>query len=490
MTISACLIVRDEERFLDRCLASLHGIVDEICLLDTGSKDRTLEIARSHGARIGSVEWMDDFSRARNACLEMARGEWILQIDADEELCPPRRSALESLGAGPAVCHLVEVELRGGGGIEVVRQPRLFRRDPRLRYTHALHETILDALAESSLPAPSPLDLRLIHHGYQDDVVASRGKLERNLRILRSSRDRGASDAYDLFKLAVTLEGLFDPLLEWETSQAWTACIEDARRRGTSLRRQWPWWPRAVAGASLDLWANGELGAALECAREFEEECQGDSDFRTAVARLEEARGNRVGALEWLDAAPDARLEARLLFGLGRMEEALDRSSSLPSLRALLLVAMGQVEAAFPSMESALKANSDDAETVADLAAAFLLLGDRESASNLLARTVRGTNPSILRHRDLKRRVGGLPPDHPPRDVDEASSRLVEDIRSGAAPWRIDPGFPRQELFHRIADILEKELAAGREEEVRRFARGAPAWAGGLPGVERLVEGD
>ena len=80
MRLIACLIARDEEANLPRCLSSLAGVVDGICLLDTGSADRTLEIARSFGARTASLPWDDDFSVSRNACLDLAEGDWILQV--------------------------------------------------------------------------------------------------------------------------------------------------------------------------------------------------------------------------------------------------------------------------------------------------------------------------------------------------------------------------------------------------------------------------
>ena len=86
MGISACLIVQNEERFLRDCLNSIAGVVDEICLMDTGSNDQTLDIARDFKCKIRHFTWGDDFSAARNACLEMATQEWILVIDSDEEL--------------------------------------------------------------------------------------------------------------------------------------------------------------------------------------------------------------------------------------------------------------------------------------------------------------------------------------------------------------------------------------------------------------------
>ena len=92
--LSLCMIAKNEEKYLGRCLASVRGVVDEIILVDTGSTDRTAEIAQSFGARVGHHAWQDDFSEARNASLELATGDWILALDADEELAPASRERL------------------------------------------------------------------------------------------------------------------------------------------------------------------------------------------------------------------------------------------------------------------------------------------------------------------------------------------------------------------------------------------------------------
>src|SRR5579883_1951392 len=88
MTLSAAIIVKNEERHLPECLSSLAGLVDEIVIVDTGSTDRTREIAASAGARIFDFPWMGDFSAARNHALNQVRGDWTLYIDADERVRP------------------------------------------------------------------------------------------------------------------------------------------------------------------------------------------------------------------------------------------------------------------------------------------------------------------------------------------------------------------------------------------------------------------
>ena len=83
-TISACLIVKDEEELLPDCLSSVKDLVDEIIVVDTGSSDRTIEIAKEYGAKIYEHPWEDNFALHRNQSIEYATSEWVFIIDADE----------------------------------------------------------------------------------------------------------------------------------------------------------------------------------------------------------------------------------------------------------------------------------------------------------------------------------------------------------------------------------------------------------------------
>lgn len=98
--ISLCMIVKDEEEHLPRCLASVADVVDEIVVVDTGSQDHTVAVAAAHGARVFQIPWTGDFSAARNAAIDRATGDWVLVLDADDELTPETRAALPPVG-GP-----------------------------------------------------------------------------------------------------------------------------------------------------------------------------------------------------------------------------------------------------------------------------------------------------------------------------------------------------------------------------------------------------
>ena len=92
------MIVKNEEQFLDQCLAALDGVAHQIVVVDTGSTDRTVQIAKAHGAEVHHFDWCDDFAAARNFALEHARGDWVLVLDADEVL------TAEGLNGSDRIC--------------------------------------------------------------------------------------------------------------------------------------------------------------------------------------------------------------------------------------------------------------------------------------------------------------------------------------------------------------------------------------------------
>src|SRR5580700_6419738 len=147
--LSLCMIVRNEERFLGDALTSVQGVVDEICIVDTGSTDGTVAIAESFGARIRHVTWREDFAWARNQALEIATGAWILVLDADERLAPESRDQLRGVrGMKPAGAGLwircrnyTDAAAANVGSTNAI--VRIFPNDPAIRYRGTLHEFVV-----------------------------------------------------------------------------------------------------------------------------------------------------------------------------------------------------------------------------------------------------------------------------------------------------------------------------------------------------------
>jgi GT2 family glycosyltransferase len=191
--LSVCLIVKDEEQMLPSCLESIADLADEIVVYDTGSTDRTIELARAAGARVIEGYWDESFARARNAALAQARGEWVLSLDADETLLadPTALRTLLSDQRSEVEAYLVAIEnLHGAGNARSVHTAiRLFRRKS-CTWKHRLHEQVVAAdSAGRRLRVGYLTGARLIHRGYAAEVFETRHKAERNLAIAHAALD-------------------------------------------------------------------------------------------------------------------------------------------------------------------------------------------------------------------------------------------------------------------------------------------------------------
>jgi tetratricopeptide (TPR) repeat protein len=189
--LTICLITRDEERFLDACLTSIRGLADQVVVVDTGSTDGTVEIARRHGAEVHSFTWCDDFSAARNVALEQARGDWVLVLDADEELPQDRHETLRRhLRVASAMAWRLPIADAGREVEGVSYVPRLFRNAPGVHFVGRIHEQAFSSFdvrrrewgLESKLG-----EATLRHHGYTAELTRSRDKIARNLRLLEQA---------------------------------------------------------------------------------------------------------------------------------------------------------------------------------------------------------------------------------------------------------------------------------------------------------------
>ncbi|WP_457911922.1 glycosyltransferase, partial [Hydrogenibacillus schlegelii] len=209
--LTLAMIVRNEAGRLSRALQSVRDVVDEMIVVDTGSTDGTPEIARAHGARVVAVPWQDDFSAARNAGLEFARGDWVFVLDADEWLEPADRGRLKALLWSPALAAyeggFVQIWNRLGDGREgVAVHPalRLFRNRPEHRFSGRVHEQIAAAIFRRKPDAALFVsDIRVHHDGYLRDVVRLRGKIERNERLLRQALLAAPDDPFLWYNLGV-----------------------------------------------------------------------------------------------------------------------------------------------------------------------------------------------------------------------------------------------------------------------------------------------
>ena len=285
------MIVKDEARCLDATLASLVPHFDDIVVLDTGSADDSVAIARRHGARVFHFAWVDDFAVARNASLEHAAHDWVLVVDADERLARIDADALAAaMQAHPHGVGRVERlnPTDEDGGSVTMREHirRLFRRS-RYRYAGLIHEQVvaLPGLVETAPAFAAPLTFD--HVGYRDEVLAATGKVARNVALLERALESAPHDPYLLYQLG----------------------------KSRYLQRDY--------AAAID-----SFEQALQAAPDMRLEYVEDLVETLGYALIN--HGDHAGALRLVESAPDfpstdfAFLKASALMNAGRLQEAVD----------------------------------------------------------------------------------------------------------------------------------------------------------------------
>ncbi|MBS1845729.1 MAG: glycosyltransferase [Actinobacteria bacterium] len=239
LRLSLCMIVRDEEEMLPRSLAAVADAVDEIVVVDTGSRDRTVEIARSFGATVVEREWTGSFAEARNASIEAATGDWLLFLDADEVLDPADAPLLRELTGRTwrEAFYLIETNHTGelGDGTAVTHNAlRLFRNRPEYRFDGRVHEQIAQNLPSGLPERIEPTAVRVDHYGYLGAVRDAKEKSRRNIELLRSQlAEAGATGANPFFhfNLGSELAAVGDAAGACEQfERAWALLAEDPAR--------------------------------------------------------------------------------------------------------------------------------------------------------------------------------------------------------------------------------------------------------------------
>jgi tetratricopeptide (TPR) repeat protein len=364
MQLSLSMIVRNEAERLERCLASVADFVDEMVVLDTGSSDATVAIAERCGAVVHHLPWPGDFAPARNAALEHVRGDWVLVLDADEQLLAEAHQQLRQLMGQPnlLVVNLLRLE-RGARQSPYSRVSRLFRRHPEIRWSRPYHSMIDDSvlallqrephwrIADCNVPA-------LSHDGYRPELLHSGDKAARLRRAMEAELERHPGDPYACAKLGSLLvsEGELergrallglgletcgaDALAERYELLLHLAMAEAPHNPGQaeSLYRQamaLPLPPRVTLAAALNLAGlllEQAAGAASAADRE-----------RTLVAAAELCRGASSAApelaLSWASLGLVERRRGQLAAAIAAYQRALSLEPEQPDLHRNLAAA-------------------------------------------------------------------------------------------------------------------------------------------------------
>ena len=212
VTVSLCMIVKNEEKNLGKCLESLKGLMDEMIVVDTGSTDRTVEIAKQYGARVEYFQWVDDFSKARNYAFSLATCEYIYSADADEELDEENRQRFFQLKKDiedqnidiVQMYYTNQLSFRTVYNYDRELRPKLFKRLRTFVWEEPIHEqVILD-------PVICDSDIEIIHrptenHGKRDlaafrRAVAGGRRLSKRLHGMYARELFMAGDDEDFLK--------------------------------------------------------------------------------------------------------------------------------------------------------------------------------------------------------------------------------------------------------------------------------------------------
>lgn len=188
--ISQCMIVKNEEKNIERALSWGRSVMWEQIVVDTGSTDRTVEIAREMGATVCEFEWIDDFSAAKNYAIEQCTGDWIALLDADEYMVPEDVKKLPDF--------IEELYLRDLDGLSTGwqqlndegkifssgTQVRIFRNLPDIRYRRRIHEQLESNTGRELRLGDAVNELSIFHTGYQKEALGEKKRSGRNMKLI------------------------------------------------------------------------------------------------------------------------------------------------------------------------------------------------------------------------------------------------------------------------------------------------------------------
>jgi glycosyltransferase involved in cell wall biosynthesis len=272
LRLSLCMIVRNEEQTLPQCLAAVAGVVDEIVIVDTGSSDATIEIARSFGARVIEREWTGSFADARNVSFAAASGDWLMYLDADEVLVGEDRELLRSLTGRTwrEAFYFAQTSYTGDredGGAVAHDVLRVFRNREEYRFEGRLHEQVAHRLPGYLPERIEASGVRIEHYGYLGVLREARRKSERNIELLHLQQAEGPATPFLHFNLGCEHAAAGDrPTALVEFERAWAmleaAADKDSYRFAPALMNRLvkalrvcgrPWHALARARQGLEL---------------------------------------------------------------------------------------------------------------------------------------------------------------------------------------------------------------------------------------------
>jgi len=241
--LSQCMIVKNEERHIERALGWAKDFAYEQIVVDTGSTDRTVELAEKFGAKVVHFKWINDFSAAKNFAMDQAKGNWIAILDADEYM--PREDVkelmdiLKKIQSDPAMAKQYDaitnswVQLDDNdNAFAILTNQRIFRNSPELRYEGKIHEVV-----NIRNQVVNATNLRIMHTGYAASVFNEADKRERNLKLLRDENKRDPEDPDIMLYLADSLKAAGSEESRAEAEELYLKALKSTRPAKTMIKQ-------------------------------------------------------------------------------------------------------------------------------------------------------------------------------------------------------------------------------------------------------------
>lgn len=204
-TLSLCMIVKNEEKYIAKSIDSVKDIVNEIVVVDTGSTDSTLEILKNYKVKLYNYKWENDFAAARNFAINKVNSDWILFLDADEILDESSKDNLINYINRTNLdgCHFIvyNYRLENQNDFTIHYAFRLFRNNRGYYYKGKIHEQIFNEKYTNITSRFSNEDIILHHYGYSFEVLEKKDKRSRNIPILLETLKENPNDSFNLFNL-------------------------------------------------------------------------------------------------------------------------------------------------------------------------------------------------------------------------------------------------------------------------------------------------
>ena len=300
------MIVKNEEASLPTAISSVREVVDEIVVVDTGSKDKTAEVARSLGAKVYVHAWQDDFSLARNESLKQATGRYILWMDADDVIPHDEiskllrlRKALKTLPKDAFYFRLVNP--MDGGEEQVCMHLRIFPNLQGVSFEGAIHEQVIPSL-ERIACREVYTDITIHHLGYHSHEVVLQ-KAGRNLQILLRRIEQNPDDFYSMMQLGFT----YSTLGQNEEAQRYFKIVMECRQPLIASKR---WYPFAfICSANINR-DNGNLETAVSILKDLTRDFPDNGYAKFLLGEIYYFVGDINSAVPYMYAVTEERLNS------------------------------------------------------------------------------------------------------------------------------------------------------------------------------------